>query len=477
MSPTGPGTLAVAEHIAGAAAAELPESAVAAGQRAILDALVAMISGSQLEAGRLARRYVASYGSTGEASLVGAGELVRPELAALANGMSAHADETDDVHDLARMHPGASIVPAALALAETEARSGADWLRAVVVGYDVGCAISLAAWGDLAAMQRSYRSPHSLAQPFGAAAAAASLAGLSAEQVVHVLAFTADQASGFTTFYRDARHLEKAFSSAGMQAHSGVRAVELVRHGFTGIDDVLDTTPSVFDVFGEGGTVASMQQILQPLGTPAARHFVELTDIKRYPVGMPIQAAAEAMEALLAQRAFTANEVETVVCGLPPHGRRLVDNRSMPDINLQYVLAVIIADGGVTFESAHDYRRLASPEITALMNRIELVPDPSLDGEIDGHVSSRRAVVEVTLRDGTRLDRRITAAWGSRLRPLDWDEVQAKAARVLSGTVRPAAIEGLCAAVENIMQLGDVRELRPLFDPARHDRTGLTEQD
>lgn len=235
MSRTSAGTMTIARHIVTAAERRLPETTIAAAKRAVLDTLVAIVSGSRLEAGRLARRYVASYGSTGAASLVGDGSLVRPELAALANGMSAHADETDDVHDLARMHPGASIVPAALALAETEGRSGGDWLRAVVVGYDVGCAISLAAWGDLRSMQSSYRSPHALAQPFGAAAAAASLTDLSAEQVAHVLAYTADQASGFTSFYRDERHLEKAFQlrrDAGPQRGSlgGTGASRVHRH-------------------------------------------------------------------------------------------------------------------------------------------------------------------------------------------------------------------------------------------------------
>ncbi|TDE07445.1 MmgE/PrpD family protein [Jiangella asiatica] len=454
------GTVAVARHIAAAAERELPAPTVAAAKRAVLDAFVAMISGSRLEAGRLARRYVASYGSRGEASLVGDGGLVRPELAALANAMSAHADETDDVHDLARMHPGASIVPAALALAETEARSGRDLLRAVVLGYDVGCAVSVAAWGSLEAMQKSYRSPHSLAQPFGAAAAAASLAGLSHDQVVHVLAYAADQASGFTSFYRDERHLEKAFSSAGMQAHSGVRAVELVRHGFTAVDDVLDGTPSVFDVFGAGGSAAAMVDAL------AGQHYVELTDLKRYPVGMPIQAAAEATEYLLAERPFGPADVVALTCRLPPHGARIVDGRHMPDIHLQYVLAVIVADGGLTFESAHDYARRRGADISALMERIELLPDPGLDGVIDGHLSSRRAVVEVRLRDGTRLERRVTAARGSRLRPLDWDEVCAKARRVLGGGIGPDAVDALCAAVAGLEQVADVRQLRPVLTPA-----------
>lgn len=451
------GTAAVAEHIAGGRRRPLPESAAAAGKRAVLDALVAMVSGSTLEAGRLAQRYVASYGSTGEATVVGGGARVRPELAALANGMSAHADETDDVHDLARMHPGASIVPAALALAETEGRSGEDWLRAVVLGYDVGCSISIGAYRDLPTMQRSYRSPHSLGQPFGAAAAAACLTDFDAEQIGHVLSYTADQASGFTSFYRDERHLEKAFSSAGMQAHSGVRAVEMVRLGFSAVDDILDGTPSVFDVFGVNGNVQAMLEALH------GQHFVELTDLKCYPVGMPIQAAAEAMEAILAEHPFDPARVEAVVCRLPPHGARIVNCRSMPDINIQYVLSVIMLDGELTFAAAHDYAHRDSPQMAALMGKVELIPDTSLDGEIDGAVSSRRAIIEVTLADGSRFEHRVTAARGSRLRPLDWEQVCFKAGRILGGIWDRARIDELCDVVEHLEDVDDVQALRPLL--------------
>jgi 2-methylcitrate dehydratase PrpD len=455
------GTETVAEHIAGGLSRTLPDSAVDAGKRAILDSLVAMLSGATLEAGRLAARYVGSYGSTGEASVIGSGARVRPELAALANGMSAHADETDDVHDLARMHPGASIVPAALALAETEARSGSDWLRAVVLGYDIGCAISIGAYRDLPTMQRAYRSPHSLGQPFGAAAAAACLADLDTEQITHVLSYTADQASGFTSFYRDERHLEKAFSSAGMQAHSGVRAVEMVRHGFTAVDDILDGTPSVFDVFGEGGSVEGMLTALR------GQHFVELTDLKRYPVGMPIQAAAEAMEAILTEHPFEASMVEKVVCRLPPHGARIVNARSMPDINIQYALSVIMMNGTLTFENAHDYAYRNTPAMSDLVGRVELVADTALDGLIDGHVSSRRAIVEVTLKDGRQWEHRVTAARGSRLHPLDWEQVREKADRILGGIWEPSRIRDLCSLVDRLEDLDDVRSLRPILAFAR----------
>lgn len=207
------------------------------------------------------------------------------------------------------------------------------------------------------------------------------------------------------------------------------------------------------------------------------RHYVEQTDLKRHPVGMPIQAAAEAMEDILARRRFDAAEVESVVCKLPPHGARIVDSRTMPDINVQYVLAVIMADGGLTFESAHDYARRETPGIADLMTRIRLVPDASLDGEIDGVVSSRRAVVGVTLRDGSHLEQRVMAAKGCRVRPLDWAEVRAKAVRVLAGSCERRAIDALCDAVENLEQVEDVRSLRPLLTPMAGrspHRTGST---
>src|SRR5262245_65255193 len=116
----------------------MPPEVVAKTKLHTLDTIAAMLSGSQLNPGKLAANYVDGLGGKPQATVVGTGILTSAVNAALANGMAAHSDETDDSHLRGRFHPGCGIVPAALATAELAGRSGNDLLRAVVLGYDIG---------------------------------------------------------------------------------------------------------------------------------------------------------------------------------------------------------------------------------------------------------------------------------------------------------------------------------------------------
>src|SRR5437879_375664 len=114
----------LAEHIASSLGRPLPPAVAEKTKYHLLDTIAAMFSGSFLLPGRRAISYVRPLGGTKEASVIGSGFLTTAENAALANGMLAHADETDDSHAASLTHPGCGIVPAALAMAEREGRDG-----------------------------------------------------------------------------------------------------------------------------------------------------------------------------------------------------------------------------------------------------------------------------------------------------------------------------------------------------------------
>lgn len=164
-------------YIAGAPRRSLPPEVVEKTKHHVLDTLAAMLSGSRLLPGKKAISYVRTLGGVKEACVAGSGLVTAAANAALANGMLAHADETDDSHAPSLTHPGCGIVPAALALAERERRNGAALLRAVALGYDVGCRLTLSL--DSYRFREDGHSTHSFGPMFGAAAAAGALAGLS----------------------------------------------------------------------------------------------------------------------------------------------------------------------------------------------------------------------------------------------------------------------------------------------------------
>ena len=173
-TPISPVTKALCEYVAETLDRDMPAAVVAKTKLHTLDTIAAMVSGSRLKAGKLAASYVASLGGQPQATVIGTSILTSTVNAALANGMSAHGDETDDSHLRGRFHPGCGIVPAALATAELAGRSGNDMLRAVALGYDIGARLIFSiGLGKLYSADR--HSTHSMSTTFGATAAASAL--------------------------------------------------------------------------------------------------------------------------------------------------------------------------------------------------------------------------------------------------------------------------------------------------------------
>ncbi len=120
----------LARYMVAARDRELPLQVVLDAKARILDTVAAIVSGSRLPPGQAAIRYVRSMGGTPEASLLATPLRTTAVNAALANGMCAHADETDDFEPVTKAHPGCAVVPAALAMGERERRSGTELVRA-----------------------------------------------------------------------------------------------------------------------------------------------------------------------------------------------------------------------------------------------------------------------------------------------------------------------------------------------------------
>src|SRR5438105_4452694 len=151
-------------YIAGALKQPVPPAVMEKARQHILDTMAAMISGARLRPGRLAIDYVAKLGGVRQSSVVGTRLLTSSVHAALANGMLAHADETDDSHAPSRNHPGCAVIPAALAAGESVHASGESLIRAVALGYDVAARLNYALGPD--AFAAASRSTHSVGGTF-----------------------------------------------------------------------------------------------------------------------------------------------------------------------------------------------------------------------------------------------------------------------------------------------------------------------
>jgi 2-methylcitrate dehydratase PrpD len=216
--------------MAAAAATPLPAPALEQTKLHILDTLGAMVSGATLPPGKLAIAFARGYGGEKVATVVASDVVVGPIEAALANGILAHSDETDDSHAPSLSHPGAPVVAATLAAAEKFGVDGMRFVNAVALGYDIGTRMTMTLGPDF---QKAHRSTHAVAGGFGTAAAAGCCAGLSEQQMRWLMDYAAQQSAGIASWQRDRDHIEKAFVFAGMSARNGVNAALLVQAGWT----------------------------------------------------------------------------------------------------------------------------------------------------------------------------------------------------------------------------------------------------
>ena len=383
-SANGNTTGILADYMAAARDRALPADVDREAKHRLLDSLAAIVSGSTLLPGQMAEKYVRTLGGVPESMVMTTGVVTSAANAALANGMMGHADETDDFDPPSKAHPGCSVVPAAWAMAEREGASGADLLRAVALGYDVACRILLAVDADK--LRAAHHSAEGFGATFGATGAAASLARLDPMQMRYVLSYASQQASGLWAWVGDEEHVEKAFDFAGMGARNGVTAATMVQMGFSGVPNILDGEHNLLLAFSQS---PDPSRITDGLGEVFS---VSSTAIKPYAVGYPIQSALDALFTITAAHNVSGADVASVVAKLPTDGAGVVNNRAMPDVNIQHCIALALVDGGVSFASTHSYERMADAEVLAMKGRVTLQPEASLVMP----EAPRQAIIEVT---------------------------------------------------------------------------------
>ena len=446
-----PLTLELSRYIASALRKPVPREVAERAKVHLVDTFAAMISGSRLLPGKTGIGYVRTLGGRPEAGVVGTRIVAGAAHAALANGMSGHADETDDTHPPSLTHPGTSVVPAALAIGERDRLPGKAVLRAIVLGYDI-CARLLLALQPMPFL-RSGHHAGAFGQLFGAAAAAGALLKLDAKRVRYMLSYAGQQASGLYTMFRDPEHIEKAYAMGGMPAHNGTQAALMAAHGFTGVEDMFSGERDFFYTFAKD---ANREELTRGLG----RNYEILRGgIKRWPVGGPIQGPLHVLRDLMHEHRFAVDDVEELIARMPDKELEIVNNRDMPDISVQHLLAVMLRDGTVTFASAHDFKRMRDPRVLALRKRIKAVGDP----ELTDPQRRWRCVMEIKLKDGRKLNHQTMAAKGSFENPLTRNEEEEKALDLIVPILGKRRSEVLLAALWEFEKLKDVRALRRYY--------------
>src|SRR5215469_16378975 len=430
----------------------LPDEVVEKAKHHILDTFAAMISGSDLPPAHAAFQYARDFTSDKTATIVASKMTASPPEAAFINGMLAHSDETDDSNEFSQSHPGCSVVPASLAAGEKFGIDGTHFLRAVTLGYDIGPRMTIS-FGSLDFRNNSHKSTHAISSVFGSAAAAGCAANLSAQQMRWLLDYTAQQSSGIGAWNRDTEHIEKAFVFAGMNARSGVTSALVVHAGFDGLDDIFSGVDNYFLAYAPN---AHTDELVNQLGE---RYEITRTNIKKWTVGSPIQAPLDCLYNILKKRPVNVADIKSVVVREAGTEAKVVNNREMPDICMQHMVAVMLIDKTASFKAAHDKPRMQDPAILKQRAKVQLIPDE----EMERAEPERQATVEITLNDGTVLSEHVKAVRGTVENPMTREEVAQKARDLVEPVLGKTNCTALIDKIFGIENVKDIRDLRPIL--------------
>jgi 2-methylcitrate dehydratase PrpD len=390
-------TVRLAEYAAGLRYEDLPGAVVAAAKDAIIDTIAACICGAALPWSRIVIDYAERTGPGGDSRILGRGSAVQAPSAALANGVLAHAFELDSLtRPGAGAHPGATVLPPALAVAQQQRGiSGKALIAAFVAGNEVMIRIGRATGHTNEA--RGFHAPGTTG-PFGAAVACGHLLGLDLAKMTNAIGIAGSLAGGLLEFAKGDGGTVKRLH-LGRASEAGVLAASLADAGFAGPRTVLEGQFGFLRVFC---TEFDEAELTKGLG----RDFVTLsTVLKRYPVHATAHAAVRAMRDLQAEHGFAGGDVEAVtVTGtkrmIERHAIAVPADLMLAQYSIPFCVALALFREARDPES-YDESALADPQIRALTRRVKLVPESG-----GGH-GAMGSMVTLTLADGRRFERHV----------------------------------------------------------------------
>lgn len=443
-------TDALCAYAAGTDFAAVPADARERVKLILFDEWSCALVGRELSAGDLIARHVVQSGGVAESSLIGTRARLPSALAALANGTAGHANEFDGAH-VTDGHPGAVVVHAATAVAEAMRSDGKALINAVALGYDIGTRMVSACGGAFDLRSRVHIHSDHL-HSYGAAMACARLMGLSAHAIRHAAALTAGQAGGLATVFEERRHLSKALST-GLAASAGVTSARLAATGFEGHDNVFDS--------GHGPLAWAPADPRPAMTRALGDDFAVMgSNFKFYSAGYPIHAPVEAALTLMAENQIAAADVTRVDVHLATGTADTVNNRDMPSICVQDMVALAMVAGNLDFDTAHSAAWLADPAVRALRARVQVVADPEID-RIQPRGRGGKVVLHAA--SGARHAKWVEHPRGHALRaPVGWDGLVAKWQDLLPRRLGARGFErfvSLCRALDMIEDIAEIMHL------------------
>jgi 2-methylcitrate dehydratase PrpD len=452
----------VAGFVVNTAYEAIPAEVIELGKKSILDGLGLALAGTRAESGPLCLAYLDTLGSAaGAAVLIGTGRTAAPQLAALVNGVSIHADDFDDTQLAAAKdrvyglltHPTVPVLPAAFALAEKTRASGRNLMLAYHLGVEVECKVAEAI------APRHYEDGfHSTGTcgPFGSAAACAKLLGLDIGKVRTAFGIAASRSGGLReNFGTMTKPLQ-----AGQAAASGLEAALLAQLGWTAAQQILEAERGFFHAAGGSFNTAA---IVNKLGAPWCFASPGIS-IKPYPSGSLSHPAMTEMARLIEVNNIKPAQVAKVEVGAN-HAmlQALLHHRPRTGLqakfSMEFCMAILLLErkaGLAQFTNATVQR----DDVKQMIEKVTYYVDP--EAEAAGY-DKMTSLLRITLKSGKVITGRSNFGKGSPANPMSFDEVAVKFRGCAEYVGWPAAkTEGVIEFVKTLETAPDVGKLSAL---------------
>ena len=446
------------QHVAETPFSALPAGARAAARNVLLDASGVMYAASGQSPDVKAFVNVAAAAGAGPCAILGTGRTATAPFAALANGAMAHALDYEDAFDAAPGHPNASMMPAAIALAQAcRPVSGERFLTALAIGCDLSCRIGLSLRRP---MEAGGWYPPPIVGGIAAVAASARILGLNAGATRDAFSLMLCQLTMPGEIVHSPATVIRAVRE-GFPAQAAVVSALLAREGVAGFEAPLEGKAGFFHLFAGGEYDEAV--LTANLGQ---RWYGEELSYKPWPACRGTHAFIELAQMLAAQHSFGWRDVVRIIIEAEPIHRMLLEpaaRKQAPGVaidakfSIPFTVGLALVRGRVTLDDFAP-ASLADVDVLAVARRVASVPAGA-----HTRTSSSGGAMTITLADGRTVSAEVANALGSPQRPMSDTALMAKFVDCLGRAQRPVERGAATALGERILACDRASDVGAIF--------------
>jgi len=355
-----------------------------------LDWLGVTMIGAQEEASKIAQNFIQNQNCKEEATILNSNLKTNTIYAALSNGISGHVLDLDDIYPWGPGHPGATVFPAALAIAERNGSPGIDFIKAVILGFQIQFAIGEAIMPEH--YKEGWHNTSTLGR-FGAVSSVSSLLNMSNEEVINALGIAATSGGGLKGVFGS---MSKSFN-AGKACMDGVLAALLASYGFDSTKDSIENKQGFINNFA---SISNSSNTIKAIHGPLV---IEKVRPKKFPSCYSTQSVVECMLSINSQlnKPLHSEDIESITCFVHPRCLEIaaIANPKTPlecRFSTQFCGSVALKKGKLTLEDFND-KNLADPDIINIIDKINFIAK-------DEYEKNRKAKTIVKFASGQILD-------------------------------------------------------------------------